>query len=104
MLTLAAAVVLMVACGGDDGPPSVTDPMLRQGQEVYRANCAACHGGSGQGGVGPRLAGGRVVERYPDIDDHIQIVLEGRGAMPAWEGRLSRQEIEAVVEYERRDL
>jgi len=39
--------------------PSVTvasgDPI--RGRQLYTANCAACHGASGQGGVGPNLHG-----------------------------------------------
>jgi mono/diheme cytochrome c family protein len=29
------------------------------GREVFSANCARCHGDKGEGGVGPRLAGGQ---------------------------------------------
>jgi len=54
--------------------------------------------------VGPALADGRVVERYPDIADHLEIVRDGRNAMPAWEGELTPEEIEAVVRYEREGL
>jgi cytochrome c5 len=31
---------------------------VRQGRAVYEEKCAACHGASGEGGAGPRLAGG----------------------------------------------
>ena len=30
-----------------------------QGQNIYAAQCAACHGASGEGGIGDRLVGGR---------------------------------------------
>jgi len=30
---------------------------LINGQKLYAANCASCHGAGGQGGVGPELAG-----------------------------------------------
>jgi len=30
---------------------------LVNGQKLYAANCASCHGAAGQGGVGPELHG-----------------------------------------------
>jgi mono/diheme cytochrome c family protein len=35
------------------------------------------------------------------IEDHVAVVRDGRGEMPGWDGSLSDEEIEAVVEYER---
>src|SRR6266849_1940375 len=29
------------------------------GREVYAAKCGACHGGKGEGGIGPALVGGQ---------------------------------------------
>jgi mono/diheme cytochrome c family protein len=71
------------------------------GAALFGANCAGCHGGDGSGGIGPRLAGGRVVERYPDPADQIAVVTNGRDGMPAWGGKLTDEEIAAVVEYTR---
>ncbi len=34
-------------------------------------------------------------------DEHLTVVREGRNNMPAWEGTLTDEEIEAVVDYER---
>lgn len=31
---------------------------VRKGREVYMAQCAACHGAAGEGGIGDRLSGG----------------------------------------------
>ncbi len=77
------------AAGGDggDGP---------DGAAVYRGNCAACHGASGQGGVGPGFEG--IGDRL-SVEEQIEVVREGRGRMPAWEDELSPEEIEAVVAY-----
>jgi cytochrome c oxidase subunit 2 len=90
------------ACGGEGNDAGTTLPAeLEQGRDIFRSRCAVCHGRDGGGGVGPALADGRVVERYPDIDDHVAIVREGRNAMPAWKDELTAEEIEAVVRYER---
>jgi len=32
---------------------------VAQGQVIYAARCAACHGTNGEKGIGPRLAGGQ---------------------------------------------
>jgi mono/diheme cytochrome c family protein len=106
---------------------AITDPVLAEGAEVYTANCASCHGGSGQGGTGRRLAGD-VFLTFPNIEDHLAFVTDGSpaqgtpygdpdrpggqhiarsqgfGTMPAWGGNLSDEEILAVVRYEREVL
>ena len=74
------------------------------GQAVFRERCAGCHGPTGEGSFGPRLNGGAVVARYPKVEDQIRVVEEGPGAMPAFAGVLTDDEIAAVVEYTREDL
>jgi mono/diheme cytochrome c family protein len=85
----AAPAEVVAAAGGVDGAA------------VFEARCAGCHGGDGSGGIGPRLADGRVVARFPDAEDQVVVVAEGRGGMPAFADRLTEEEIRAVVEYTR---
>jgi mono/diheme cytochrome c family protein len=85
----AAAPAAVAAAGGIDGAL------------IFGERCAGCHGGDGSGGIGPRLAGGRVVAVYPDPADEIAVVTNGRGGMPAFGERLSAAEIAAVVDYTR---
>lgn len=53
----------LAACGGDstaggDAPPVSLTPAGEVGYEVFRnKGCQACHGASGEGGVGPPLTG-----------------------------------------------
>ena len=75
-----------------------------QGAAIFAAHCSSCHGSRGEGSIGPKLAGGAVVRRYPNPADEIVVVTAGRGGMPAWGGTLSPQEIQAVVEYTRTGL
>ena len=101
--------LVLTGCGGEAGAPqagptTTTVDELELGERVYAENCSRCHGPQGGGGVGPRLADGRVVKRYPNPDDHRKVVVEGRGAMPAWGLHLSDEEIDAVVRYERERL
>jgi mono/diheme cytochrome c family protein len=88
------------ACGGG-GDHAAARPTTGRG--IYKAYCLTCHGVDGQGGVGPQLAG-VVVEKYPNIDDQIAVVTNGRGGMPSFASTLSPEEIRKVVTYERTDL
>ena len=74
------------------------------GRQIYGTYCATCHGGSGQGGIGPMLGGGAVVSRFPNVAGEVAVVTNGRGGMPAWKGRLTSDQIAAVVAYTRSSL
>jgi mono/diheme cytochrome c family protein len=84
-----AAGASAYASGGGGGKPD--------GKAVFTGNCGSCHtlkaaGTSGQ--VGPQLDGISL-----DAAAIEQTVRKGRGAMPAFEGRLSAAEIRAVAAY-----
>lgn len=101
-------------------PPSkaATGP-LASGQAIYM-QCAACHGATGGGGVGPALAGGDLAQMFPNFKDQIRWVSLGsagwpgdtygatnkpkKGGMPAWAGNLTPLQIAEVVRYEREVL
>jgi mono/diheme cytochrome c family protein len=106
-LVAAAVVVFVVLLFTNDPtpPPAVAADAVAagglEGAAFYGQSCAGCHGGDGSGGIGPRLAGGRVVANFPDPQDQIAVVTNGRGGMPAFAERLSAEEIAAVVEYTR---
>jgi outer membrane protein assembly factor BamB/mono/diheme cytochrome c family protein len=98
-LALATGMALS-ACSSDDGGSSGPASV---GAEVYAANCATCHGADGGGGQGPELADGAANGAYTQAE-MVELVTNGKDAMPAWEGRLSPAEIDAVVDYVRDDL
>jgi mono/diheme cytochrome c family protein len=105
VLTLVVAIGFVVALfanepGGGSGATAKSGP----GYDVYLANCARCHGQDGQGGGGPKLAGGAVVSAFPDPADQIRLVEDGQGSMPSFKGKLSRTQIEDVVAYTRTGL
>ena len=75
------------------------DELFNKGREVFleAGNCAACHILADAGSnamVGPNLN-----EIRPDIQRIMMAVRNGIGVMPAMEGILSDQEIEAVSHY-----
>lgn len=80
---------------------------LERGRAVYAERCARCHGSDGQG----RTRMGESVES-PDLSDPawqrgrtdarmITSVANGRGQMPAFRKKLTRQDIAASVAYVR---
>lgn len=91
----------MTACGDDgDGGDGSRASGSADGETIYNQNCASCHGGEGEGGVGPEVGGGVLVEKY-SVDEQREIVAEGRNNMPGFGSSLSDDEIDAVVVYER---
>jgi len=99
LVSALAFVLLLFVNEPDDGGGAAQSP----GAEIYSSSCATCHGATGKGGVGPRLAD-VIVARYPDPADEAAVIASGRGGMPAFSGQLSPDEIRAVVEYTRTDL
>ena len=92
------------------------------GQEVYAgaAACAGCHGGGGGGGVGPAFTGGALYTTFPSCADHTKWIQLGSagwqaevgptygaedtvsiGGMPGFQGKLTEDELYAVVVFER---
>jgi len=73
--------------------------LVTHGEEVYKANCAACHQVNGKGlGAFPAMDGSPIVNG--PISAHLDRVLHGKGAMPSW-ASLSDLDIASVVTYER---
>jgi cytochrome c6 len=69
----------------------------------YLRSCATCHGadGSGRGPMGQRLEGRPLADpkwqaRQKD-SDLVKIIYLGKGAMPGFKGKLSEEEVKAMV-------
>ncbi|HHC09570.1 MAG TPA: cytochrome c [Actinobacteria bacterium] len=54
------------------------------GAAIYEAQCVACHGANGEGGVGPAFANGAVLETFPagSCADHVRWVELGSNGWP----------------------
>lgn len=109
------AALGFAACGGSgggdgsSGAPMPTgklakDAEVLQGRRIFSTYCAACHGESGGGAVGPKFTDGRLLNDFPTIEEQVTFVANGKGAMPAWGKTLSPAELRAVVRYEREVL
>jgi len=117
MLRLRLGAVLIVlalalaACGGGDDNDSSssssstqsssssggTENASAEGKTVFTANCKSCHtlkDASATGSVGPNLD-----ELQPDKATVVRQVNNGGGQMPAFKGKLSDAQIQAVSTY-----
>ncbi|MBT8213293.1 MAG: cytochrome c [Acidimicrobiia bacterium] len=107
-----------VAFGGD-----IDDATRAVG--LFNSYCARCHTAGysagvafqqdeGSGAWGPALTDGRMLVQFPDIEEHIDFIINGAnwaenygvnglgsGRMPGFGQLLSREDIELIVKYER---
>lgn len=78
------------------------------GQKVYESKCASCHGKDGKGDT----RAGKMTNT-PDITaaswkqgtsaaELEKTLKEGLGKMPKYEGKLTAEELKAVIEYTRK--
>ncbi len=83
-----------------DDPSKVwtLEDINKRGEKVYAANCAACHQASGKGAGPIKALDGSPIVVDADKTKEIHILLNGRGAMPAWK-QLSDTDIAAVISY-----
>lgn len=91
----------MAATADDPNKTLTVAELSARGEKVYASNCVACHQANGQGvpGAFPALAGSQMVNGPQE--PHIGIMLNGKGAMPAWKGTLNDTEIAAVITFTR---
>lgn len=103
---LAGAVLIgmMVFVGGPAAslPPAArtegSTELAVEGERLYVATCAPCHGDAGQGGVGPALDGSAGVARLRP--EHLtELVRRGGERMPAVGPGWGEAEVEAVSAY-----
>lgn len=117
---------LLVGCGGSSSnqetnaqtsstteTPAETPPAATSGTpdgaQIYAQRCVLCHGASGMGD-GPGAAGlnpkprnhtdGSYMNAQTD-EALIEVIKNGKGAMPAWGTTLSDAEVQAVLKHVR---
>ncbi len=78
---------------------ALTD-LVKRGESVYAANCAACHQASGKGAGPIKALDGSALVVDADKGKIINVLLNGQnnGAMPAWK-QLSDTELAAVMTF-----
>ncbi len=137
LMVLGAALLLAGCSGGEEGgskmgggsggPPAsggegaapvariFSDPeMIARGRQLYRANCARCHGENAQGAFNWRRRGPDGKWPPPPLDGsghtwHHPLAalrhtirngtLTMGGSMPAWKDKLGDEEIDAIIAW-----
>lgn len=115
LLLLLLLLVLLGGCGGSQaaGESPVDPAQLATGQQVYDANCAACHGLKGEGQPNWRVPVNSVYPAPPhDSSGHtwhhsdqvlLEVIAQGgslpNSAMPAYGETLTVDKREAVLAY-----
>lgn len=123
-LGLLTIVILLAAC---DQNPSVSmsstgqmpqrqydQNVLAMGKQIYSENCAKCHGVNAEGATNWHKRNGDGTFPPPPLNGsghawhHSTAVLTdmilngskpGEGNMPAWKDKLSREQIDSVIQY-----
>jgi mono/diheme cytochrome c family protein len=91
--------------------PTATPDELAAARVNYAANCEACHGPTGEGGLVkvenkqikvPSLKADHAIKH---TDEQItRMITNGEEAMPAFKDKLRPEEISALVKFVRRDF
>ena len=76
----------------------------QSGADTYKAKCASCHGATGMADSGA----GKAMKVKPVSDaavkkmtqaEMVAVTKDGKGKMPAFKGKLTDDQIKAVVDY-----
>lgn len=71
-----------------------TNAAFQQGKVIYKVLCVECHGEEGQ-----KEALADLTESKLSLEESMEVIAEGRGAMQGYSSQLSEQEINLVAAY-----
>ncbi len=111
------AAVALTGCASNAAPDPDLSPLANEGRALYASRtCASCHGRSGEGAIGPPVAGlfGRAVDvevsgdtititadeaylRESIVDPDAKRVVGSNSRMPA--ASLTDEEVDALIAY-----
>ncbi|MFM7770851.1 MAG: c-type cytochrome [Bacteroidota bacterium] len=87
--------LLLISCGGNESDQQA-QVQKQEPKQIYLQKCASCHGEQGN----LTLGGARkIVDTQLTKDQISQQIAEGKGSMPRFSDRLSKEEIEGLSEY-----
>ena len=90
---LPGLILLLAATSANAG-----DPLL--GSSLYAKHCAGCHGANGKGVISgtPDFAGNMQLMVKPDFQ-LLGVVMQGKGIMPSFSGRLTETQVRDIIAH-----
>ena len=78
-----------------------TEKAIKLGKKTYDRKCAACHGRSGEGLIGPNLTDGYWLHGNGKLASVFDVISKGvlDKGMPAWKASLNEEQMMAVTDY-----
>uniref|UniRef100_A0A7S3EJH7 Cytochrome c-553 n=1 Tax=Rhodosorus marinus TaxID=101924 RepID=A0A7S3EJH7_9RHOD len=79
------------------------DQVISQGEDIFKAQCAACHLGGGN--IIPYARGKTLKQKaltknkMDSTENIVNLMRNGKGAMPIYAGKLGDEELEAVAKF-----
>lgn len=98
-IAIAAFVSQCTWLEADDIPAGcgAGDSESTDGETIFSQSCASCHALEAAGSTG--TIGPNLDESSATLEEAIEQIVNGGGAMPAFEGQLTEEQIQAVAEY-----
>ncbi len=75
---------------------------VKKGKEIFQRHCSSCHGENAKGKTGPPLATAETARSIEEMEEGSEVettILRGKGGMPAFEGKLSHQEVHYLLAF-----
>jgi cytochrome c(L) len=98
LLSLAAAAGLH-AGATTKNPYEGKPAAIREGEAIFDARCADCHGGDAMGQSGPDLTDDKWIYGGSDADVFETVANGRKGGMPSWRSELVQDDIWKVIAY-----
>lgn len=86
-------------------PLQMNEESIQEGRKSYAQSCASCHGKNARGdGPKAKYLGQEPADLLKRIENHSESdffwkISKGRGEMPGYEGKLSKQQIWSIINY-----
>lgn len=98
---LLAVLLFFASCAGTSNPdhPKVDENATEEedpGQALFETRCASCHGPDGTAGIANAA---NLQTSTLNQEALLQIIANGRNAMPAFKGQLSEAELNSLARY-----